>query len=53
MKCKKFDDKWFDNKAKQIMNRTDSPEKRAQRTKSLINLAIEKGFKIKNLKELV
>ena len=39
MKCKKFDEKWFENKLKQYMNMPTSPEKRFQRLMSLANLA--------------
>lgn len=41
MKCKKYDQLWFDNKYKQLLNQICSHEKKLQKLNSFMKLAKE------------
>lgn len=45
MKCKKYDQSWFDNKYIQILNMHCTPGKKIQRLMSLMNLAKKHNIK--------
>ncbi|MCX4365081.1 MAG: hypothetical protein OSJ70_04850 [Bacilli bacterium] len=51
MKCKKYDQAWFDNKYIQILNQHCTPEKKMQKLQSLTKLAKEHNIKPQATKE--
>lgn len=51
MKCKKFDQAWFDNKYIQILNMQCGPEKKLQKLNNFMKLAKEHKITPKATKE--
>lgn len=52
MKCKKYDQTWFNNKYIQILKMNCSPEKKIQKLISFMNLAKKHNIKPRATKEL-
>lgn len=51
MKCRKYNQAWFDNKYTQILNQCCTPEKKMQRLNSLTKLAKKYNIKPQARKE--